>query len=598
VQFADLAAAYERLEATSKRLEMRAILVELLRPLRPPDLGHVLYLSQGMLRPEYEGVELGVADSLARRAVGLATHTPEPEVARRTKVSGDLGTTVGRLLEEQQRLATGGPLTVAEVYRELEAIAAAKGPGSQEVKVRFLTELLGRATPLEAKFLVRFVLGTLRVGVREMTILDALAEVYADGSKAARARIEAAFNLSSDLGLLAEALVEGGLDGLDRIGLEVGRPVRPMLAEREPSLGEVLKRMGGTAAVEYKYDGLRVQAHVAKDGTVRLFSRRLEETSGQFPELVRDLPAALTSLPAIVEGECVPIDPETDEIQPFQEVSRRRGRKHDLEKAQADIPVCLFLFDVLLTGGTPVWERDFPQRRALLESMLRPNDRVRLARQKLVTTVDEATAFVDEAVAAGGEGLMAKSVAPGSGYHAGARGFWWIKYKRDYTVGLTDSIDGVVVGAFQGRGRRAGAFGAFLLAVYDPAKDRFESFAKVGTGFDDAALAEMPRRLQPFHATEKPPEVDSAIVPDQWFRPGLVLEVRGAELTLSPVHRAALGAVRAEVGFALRFPRFTGRIREEKGPTDATTSLELLHMYRSQVRQAASAPTETTTPPE
>jgi len=595
MQFSELAAAYERLEATKKRLEMRAILVELLRPLRPPDLGRVLYLSQGMLRPEYEGVELGVADSLARKAVGLVTHTSESDVAGRTKETGDLGSTVGRLFEEQSRLATEDPLTVAVAYHELETIAAAKGPGSQEVKVRILSTLLGRATPVEAKFLVRFVLGTLRVGVREMTILDALTEVYADGSKAARARIEAAFNLSSDLGLIADALVDGGLAALDRIGLEVGRPVRPMLAEREPSLDEVLKRMNGPAAVEYKYDGLRVQAHVARDGTVRLFSRRLEETSGQFPELVRDLPTALSSLPAIVEGECVPIDPETDEIQPFQEVSRRRGRKHDLEKAQSEIPVCLFLFDVLLAGGNPVWERDFPERRAALASIVRPSDRVRLATQKVVTTVDEATAFLDEAVAAGGEGLMAKSLAPGSSYHAGARGFWWIKYKRDYTVGLTDSIDGVVVGAFQGRGRRAGGFGAFLLAAYDPKKDRFESFCKVGTGFDDAALAEMPRRLSRFASPERPPEVDSGVVPDQWFRPGIVLEVRGAELTLSPVHRAALGAIRSGVGFALRFPRFTGRIREEKAPTDATSCLELVHMYRSQVRQSASEPDEAPT---
>jgi DNA ligase-1 len=596
VQFSELAAAYERLEATKKRLEMRAILVELLRPLRPPDLGRVLYLSQGMLRPEYEGVELGVADSLARKAVASATNTPEADVTRRTKALGDLGSTVARLLEEDPHLATEDPLTVAEVYHELETIAAAKGSGSQEVKVRLLTTMLARATPVEAKFLVRFVLDTLRVGVREMTILDALTEVYADGSKPARARIEAAFNLSSDLRLIADALVEGGLPALDRIGLEVGRPVRPMLAEREPSLDKVLERMEGTAAVEYKYDGLRVQAHIARDGAVRLFSRRLEETSGQFPELVRDLPKALTSLPAIVEGECVPIDPATDEIQPFQEVSKRRGRKHDLENIESEIPVCLFLFDVLLSAGTPVWERDLPERRAALEAMVRPGERVRLATQKVVTSVDEATAFLDEAVAAGGEGLMAKSVAPGSSYHAGARGFWWIKYKRDYTVGLTDSIDGVVIGGFQGRGRRAGGYGAFLLAVYDPTKDRFESFCKVGTGFDDASLAEMPRRLHRFLSPEKPPEVDSGIVPDQWFRPGVVLEVRGAELTLSPTHRGALGAIRPEVGFALRFPRFTGRVRAEKSPTDATTSLELVHMYRSQVRQASAEPAEK--PPE
>jgi DNA ligase 1 len=592
MQFGDLAATYVRLEATKKRLEMRALLVELLRPLRPPDLAHVLYLSQGMLRPEYEGVELGVADSLARKAVGLSAHTPEAEVARRTKETGDLGLTVAELLEGRARLPSDEPLTVAEVYRELEGIAAAKGAGSQETKVRILTTLLGRASPTEAKYLVRFVLGTLRVGVREMTILDALAEVYADGSKAARSRIEAAFNLSSDLGLIADALVEGGLGALDRIGLEVGRPVRPMLAEREPGLAEVLERMEGRVAVEYKYDGLRVQAHVAEDGTVRLFSRRLEETSAQFPELVRELPKALGALPAIVEGECVPIDPETDEIQPFQQVSRRRGRKHDLDKAESDIPVCLFLFDVLLAGGAPVWEKDLPERRRTLEEIVRPTDRVRLATQRVVTTVEAATQFLDEAISAGGEGLMAKSVAPGSSYHAGARGFWWIKYKRDYTVGLTDSIDGVVVGGFRGRGRRAGQFGAYLLAVYDPDKDRFASFCKVGSGFDDAALAAMPERLRPLEVAERPAEVESELVPDQWFRPGVVLEVRGAELTLSPIHRAAVGAVRAGLGFALRFPRFTGRVRDDKGPTDATTATELLEMYRSQVRQEVSEPPE------
>ncbi len=187
---------------------------------------------------------------------------------------------------------------------------------------------------------------------------------------------------------------------------------------------------------------------------------------------------------------------------------------------------------------------------------------------------------------------MAKSVKEGSAYRAGARGYWWIKYKRDYTVGLADSIDGVVVGAFHGRGRRAGRFGAFLLAVYDPTKDRFETFCKVGSGFDDAQLAEMPKRLAKLETDAAPPEVVSGIVPDRWVRPGLVLEVRGAELTLSPVHRAALGAVRAGAGLALRFPRFTGRYRDDKGPTEATTSKELLEMYTLQVRQESSSPEE------
>jgi DNA ligase 1 len=589
VRFAELAEAYRRLEATSKRLEMRAILVELIRPVRPPDLARVLYLSQGMLRPEYEGVELGVADSLARRAVATATLSEEAEVGRRTKTSGDLGTTASELLEAAHRPEAAHPLTVQSVYEELMTIAQAKGAGSQEVKVRTLVDLLGRATPLEGKFLIRFVLGTLRVGVREMTILDALAEAFADGSKAARTRIEAAFNLSSDLGLVAGVLVEHGLPGLDSIGLEVGRPIRPMLAEREPTLAAVLERMGGSAALEFKYDGLRVQAHVAKDRTVRLFSRRLEEIGAQFPELLTDLPGALRRLPAIVEGECVPVDSDTGEIQPFQLVSKRRGRKYDLDRAQTELPVCLYLFDVLMAGGKPTYSQAFPERRALLESMVTPNDHVGLAQQRVVSTVEEATAFLDEAISEGGEGVMAKSVKEGSAYRAGARGYWWIKYKRDYTVGLADSIDGVIVGGFQGRGRRAGRYGAFLLAVYNPKRDRFETFCKVGSGFDDAQLAEMPKRLAPFEVDTAPPGIESGIVPDRWMRPGLVIEVRGAELTLSPIHRAESGAVRAGVGLALRFPRFTGRFRDDKGPTEATTSHELLEMYRLQVRQESAS---------
>jgi DNA ligase 1 len=587
VKFAELAAAYERLGATTKRLEMRTILAELIRSLEPGDLGKVLYLSQGLLRPEYEGVELGVADSLARRAVAAATVVEEPTVGSRAKQLGDLGTAVQELLSAHPRPEPGRPLSVDEVYADLERIAAAKGEGSQDVKVEVLAELLRRTSPLEAKFLVRFVLGTLRVGVREMTILDALAEAFAGGEKKARARIEAAFNLSSDLGLVATALAQEGLDGLDRIGLEVGRPVRPMLAEREPTLDKLLERMGGRAAVEYKYDGLRVQAHVPRDGAVRLFSRRLEEISAQFPELVAELPKAIVERPAIVEGECVPIDPDTDEIQPFQEVSRRRGRKHDLARVQAEVPVCLFLFDVLLAGGETVLGLDFPERRRRLQAMLHPTERVRPAVDRTVTSVEETAAFLEEAIAAGAEGLVAKSLKPGSGYRAGARGYWWIKYKRDYTAGLIDTIDGVIVGGFSGRGRRAGRWGAFLLAVYDPKHDRFESFCKVGSGFDDARLAEMPERLRRFESAERPAGIETGLSPDIWFRPGLVLEVRGAELTLSPVHPAAVGSVRPGLGLALRFPRFTGRLRDDKSPTEATTSTELLEMYRSQVRQAA-----------
>jgi DNA ligase 1 len=586
VRFAELAAALEELEGISKRLEMRTRLAALLRRVGPGELPPVVYLTQGSLRPEYEGVELGIAGSLARRAIAIATDRPDYEILRLVQASGDLGRTAAELLSG--KVSTEGPgRTVGEVYRELERLARTSGEGSQEAKVQGLATLLQNASPTEAKFLVRFVTGSLRVGVREMTILDALAEAFADGSKSGRAAAEEAFNLSSDLGLVAATLARQGVGGLAEIHLEVGRPVRPMLAERERDLASILKRMGGRTALEMKYDGLRVQAHLAAGRPVRLFSRRLEEISGQFPELVRGLPEAVTRAPVILEGECVPLDPATGEIRPFQEVSRRRGRKHDLARIQEEVPVALFAFDALLAGSDEVFRRPFPERRKVLEEMLRPSELVRLASQEVVTDLEAATEFFDASIAAGGEGVMAKSLDAGSSYRAGARGFWWIKYKREYTAGLADSIDGVIVGGLYGRGRRAGSFGAFLLAAYNPRLDRFESFCKVGTGFDDAQLADLTQRLRPLELSARPASVVSDVEADRWIEPRIVLEVRGAELSLSPRHRAAFGEIRPNVGLALRFPRYTGRERSDKGPTEATTSQELVRMYTTQVRHAA-----------
>ena len=589
MRFSELAQAYGRIEATSKRLEMRTLLADLLRATPTDELGPVLYLSQGLLAPEYEGIELGMADSLARRAVANASGVPDEAIAASLRASGDLGTTVEELLLSNPRPRTGAPLDVKEVFDALLGVARATGEGSQEGKITAVAGLLERCSPVEARYLVRFVLGKLRLGVREMTLLDALAERFAGGTKSGRTRIEAAFNVCSDLALVANALAEGGLDGLASIHLTVGRPIRAMLGERSPDLADVLKRMDGRAAFEYKYDGLRIQAHVPAHGPARLFSRRLEDISAQFPELVTELPKALRELPAIVEGECVPIDPQTDEIRPFQEVSRRRGRKYDLERMQEEVPVVLFLFDLLLSREGAEIDRPLPERRHRLEKLVQRDSRVRLAEQRIVTDVESAQAFFDESIAAGCEGIMAKSLSEESTYRAGARGFWWIKYKREYTHGLADTIDGVVVGGFHGRGRRAGRYGALLLATYDPAHDRFETFCKVGSGFDDVGLAELPERLKRFEVGERPEGVLTELTPDQWMRPGLVLEVRGAELTLSPNHRAGFGQVRPGTGFALRFPRFTGRYRDDKGPTDATTSDELLRLYRTQVRQQGPA---------
>jgi DNA ligase-1 len=592
MRFQEVAQVYERIASTTKRLEIREILSGILPRVPPSEIDKLLYMLQGQLRPEYEGVELGLGDSLLRRTISLATGASEGDIRRAEHRTGDLGTTVFELVSA--RSTKGGPpspdpLELGEVYDTMMRIATERGVGSQEAKVGIFADLLRKADPLEAKHLVRFALGKTRLGVREMSVLDALAAAFGGPDiKAARVRLEEAYNVCPDLGEIGRIVREDGLRGLDKVGIRLGRPIRPMLAEREPTLEAVLARMPQGAAFEYKYDGLRIQAHVHKTRDVRLFSRRLEEIGSQFPEIVQDLAACLSHLPAIVEGECVPVDPDTGELRPFQEISRRRGRKYDLERFRQEVPVRYLLFDVLCIGEESLLKVPYPERRRRLEELVRPDERVDLATREVVGDLSGAERFFQRSLADGCEGIMAKSLAPESIYRAGSRGFLWIKYKREYTHELADTIDGVIVGAFWGRGRRGGRFGAFLVALRDEENDSFPTLCKVGSGFDDATLEELTKRLRPRALPGPAPGVESHLTPDVWLPPEVVLELRGAELSLSPVHRAGFGRLREGYGLALRFPRFTGRIREDKNPEEATTVTEALELYRMQVRKISS----------
>lgn len=595
MRYAELAELSERLSQTSKRLELRKMLAETLKTVPPAEMPPLLFLLQGQLLPEYEGLELGVADSLARRALAAAAGLDEAKVQVEARESGDLGTTAEKLLAHRPKpLDEPRPLGLLETYEAFVALARASGAGSQEEKIRRLTDLLGRASPLEAKHLLRFALGKLRLGVKEMTLLDALAEAFGgEETKAARQRIEAAFNVSSDLGTLGRRLAEKGLEAVDSIHAEPGKPIRMMLAEREASLKDVLERMTEGVAFEYKYDGLRIQAHIPERGPVRLFSRRLEAITDQFPDVTAALPSALRERGTILEGECVPVDPVTGELRPFQEISRRRGRKYDLEKYADEVPVRLLAFDLLMAGGTSTMELPYPERRRRLEEVVKVTEGVGLATREVIGDLPHAEKFFQASLEDGCEGIMAKSLSAESSYRAGARGFWWIKYKREYTHELADTVDTVIVGAYWGRGKRAGRYGAFLAAVYDPDTGTFPTLCKVGTGFDDETLTMLTESLKRDTTEGRPRDVRSELTPDVWLKPDRVLELRGAELTLSPTHHAGRERIRSGFGLALRFPRFTGRYREDKGPTEATTVAELLRLYQTQVRHAeAETPAE------
>jgi DNA ligase-1 len=584
MKYSKIVEIYDQIEATTKRLEMTDLLVQLIRETPKEEIDKVIYLTTGVLYPDYMGIELGVADKLAIRAIAEISGRPERAIEEDYKKTGDLGVTAEKFSSsKRQSTLVSETLTVKKVYDTFDRISRATGPGSIDQKVKLLCGLLANASGKEAKYILRTAVGQLRLGIADMTILDALAIAYG-GEKSTRNAFERAYNLSSDLGFVAKAAATGGLHAIEQFTIMLGRPIRPMLAERLSDPKEILEKVGGKAAAEYKYDGLRIQAHV-KAGNTLLFSRRLENITNQFPDVARYIQSAFKAKEAIIEGECVAVDVNTGEMLPFQVISQRRGRKYDVQEMTEEVPVCLFMFDILYLDGRDLTELTYPERREALTNAVKETQHVKVAQQMIVTQPDQLDQYMHQAVADGCEGLMVKSVGADSLYKAGARGFNWIKYKREYKSEMTDTVDLVVVGAFAGRGKRAGTYGALLLASYNDKEDIFETVCKCGTGFSDEDLKKLPEALRPYLIGHVHARVRSKIEADVWFTPSLVLEVIGAEITLSPVHTCEQDTIRRGSGLAIRFPRFTGNYRTDKAPEDANTSHEVLEMYRKQLKR-------------
>jgi DNA ligase 1 len=585
VEYEVVAEAYRDLEQASGRLMLIDRLAALVARTPQELLPTVCYLCQGLVAPEFAGVDLGLAEKMAVRAVATATGVEPDEAVAATREAGDLGQAAEQLL-----VVTAGDrepsLQVAAVVDTLHQIAAAEGPGSQGRKLDLLAGLLALATPLEARYLLRLVTGSLRLGIGTPTILDALAQVYT-GSRKDRPVLERAYNICCDLGLVAATLASGGLSAVEEMRVRAGNPVRVMLAQRLSEADEILARLGGRCMAEYKYDGMRLQAHRTADGEIELFTRRQERVSTQFPDVVELLQTGLGPREAILEGEVVAYDAAAGELRPFQEVMFRR-RKHGIAEAARDVPVGLFCFELLYADGEDLTELPYLDRRARLAEALTLSDRLRLTTAHEVATAAELEAAFEQAVADGSEGLVCKSTGSSAIYQAGARGWMWIKLKRDYRTELADTVDLVVVGGYAGRGRRRGTYGAVLLAAYNPEEELYQTVGKCGTGFSDAELAALPAKLAPLTRTERPARVDSRVPADVWFEPSLVLEILSAELTLSPNHTAGWGQLKENAGLSMRFPRFTGRWRDDKEPQDATTTQQLVELYRTARRAPAT----------
>ena len=594
MKFSIISDAFEEMEGTTKRLELRDILAKLFTVIPKDVIRNSVYLLQGKLRPDFEGIELGIAEKLAIKAISKSTGLTIKKIEDDYRDCGDLGITTEKMLKlKTQTTFKAESITLERVYDTLLKISTLEGKGSQDLKIKYISSLLNDATPIEGKFLLKMLLGTLRLGIAENTIIDALAKAFTPDKDYATG-IRRAYNVSSDLGLVSEVLANDGWNAVKQLKVSLFRPIRPMLANRvkpdNDELGnptyitnDTRKKLENTFAAEYKLDGERAQIHKEND-KIMIFSRSLENITEYYPDIVEKIVKSIDSKTGIFEAEIVAINENTGEFLPFQELMHRR-RKYGIKKAVSEYPITVNFFDVLFidnqdyTIGARTTALEYSERRKILEKVVLENDFAKLI-PMITATSDDIPDFLENSINSGCEGLMLKRLD--SFYSAGSRGDNWLKLKREYRNELGDSLDLVVIGAFFGKGRRTGRYGTLLLASYNDDEDAFESICKVGTGFTDENLDQMYQILSNKVILKKNTRVNSQMEADIWFEPELVIEIVASEITLSPIHKTALNSIRDGSGLALRFPKFTGKIRHEKNAEDASTGDEVIALYKSQ----------------
>jgi DNA ligase-1 len=574
MRFADFARSLEALEDTAGRLEMYRLLGGLFDKADAEEIAPIAYMCEGRLLPAFEGVETGMGERGVAVALAAATRRAPEDVAAASARLGDLGLVAEELIPPTKRPR----LSLTEVYEGLLGLARSSGKGSTDEKQKRLASLLARATRKEARYVVRLTLGRLRLGVASPTIIESVAR-REEEPKRARAVIERAYNICSDLGLVLATYFEQGLAALEKFRVRVGSPVRPMLAERLASAEKIIRKIG-RCEVEAKLDGFRCQVHV-KGGAVELFSRNLERTTAMFPDVARAAREEFSARSAIIDGEALAVNTETGEFHPFQ-VTVQRKRKHRVGEMAEEFPLVLVAFDLLYADGKDLTRRSYADRRAELGRRIKKGaTRLRLSEGEVVETPEQLQGFFDRGVEAGHEGVVAKRLD--SGYEPGARNYNWIKLKRAYRGELNDTVDVCLVGYLRGRGYRARfGIGSLLGAVYDDATDTFKSVGKIGSGLSDENWVRMREVLDTAKVDHKPARVDSRLAPDVWVEPKFVATVLADEITRSPVHTAALDGQGR--GLALRFPRVVGFIREDKSAEDATTTSEIAGMFAQQRR--------------
>lgn len=596
--FKEFAKYIQQIELLSSRLQITEILANLFNKCTPDEYEKAVYLLVGRLTPKFEILNFGMAEKMVIRAIAQSLQIGQSDFTKKYKKIGDIGETTLEYKKTQSSMFET-ELSLTSVFCKLDKIAKSQGKGSQDTKISLFSSLMQELDPLSAKYVVRIPLGVLRLGFSDMTILDALSWMC-KGDKSLRPMLQKAYQVHPDLGIIGKKLKEAGINAVYDIKPDLFTPILMMRAERLSSGIEIIDQIG-ECAVESKFDGFRLQVH-KKGDIVRLYTRSLEDTTYMYPDIVEGVKKEIKVSNLIIEGEAIGYDIKKGTFLSFQDTVQRK-RKYGIAEKAIEIPLKLFVFELLYLEGENYVSQPFTKRRQALASIIKldkdySNNSILIAEEKKVSNPEEIETMFDRAISKGLEGIIAKKL--NGTYEPGARGWNWIKFKRSYSSKIEDTIDCLVMGYDYGKGKRTKfGIGAFLVGVYDSKDEKYKTIAKIGTGLTDDEWTALQKSCRELIVKTKPKdyEVDKIMEVDVWVLPELVVEIRADEISRSEVHTAgrtmkqtdfssrreiSKAAYEVDIaGFALRFPRLE-RFRNDKDAHDITTIEELGKMFESQ----------------